>query len=315
MGARPCVLLVEDDPDSLEILRELLSSRYDVRTATSGEEAVLAASREGVDLIVSDVYLPQMDGLTMLDTLRQSPQTSEVPVVFLSARREEGLVVDCLERGAADFIPKPPGCQELFARIDRTLRERRHQVHLAEIAQTDELTGLFNFRALSQRLAEEFQRANRYDHPLSVVMLDLDYLKELNDRFGHEVGNQAIAALGRLLRAELRQADFAARYGGDEFIVLLPHQAPEAAASFAERLRTRLAELELVDDNGAPVAFRLSASVGVAGISGRAEVDSAEALLRAADRALYEAKRRGRDRVAVYGREVAPDPYGPHPHA
>lgn len=312
---RPRVLLVEDDGDSLEILGELLTARYEVFTANTAEQALTIAAERLPDVVVADVCLPRMDGLAMLDALQRDPATSEVPVVFLSARRDEGLVVDCFERGAADFIPKPPAHQELFARIDRTLRERRRRERLEEMAQTDALTGLFNFRALGHRLEEEFQRATRYQHPVSVAMIDLDHLKDLNDRFGHAAGNQAIAAVGRLLRADLRQADFAARYGGDEFIVLLPHQEPGDAEVFAERLRSHLREVPITDGRGDPVDLRLTASVGIAGLSEVFRVGSGEALLRAADLALYEAKRRGRDRVALYGREVAASGHSPHPQA
>lgn len=312
---RPRVLLVEDDPDSLELLGELLNSRYEVFTATTAEQALSIAAQRLPDVIVADVCLPRMDGLAMLEALQQDPATSEVPVVFLSARREERLVVDCFERGAADFIAKPPPYHELFARIDRTLRERRRREHLEEMAQTDELTGLFNFRALGHRLEEEFQRATRYHHPVSVVMIDLDHLKDINDRHGHAAGNQAIAAVGRLLRADLRQADFAARYGGDEFIVLLPHQEPGDAESFAERLRSHLREVRIRDERGTEVDLQLTASVGVAGLSEDFRVDSGETLLRAADLALYEAKRRGRNQVALYGREVAAGRDSAHPQA
>jgi diguanylate cyclase (GGDEF)-like protein len=233
-------------------------------------------------------------------------------VVLLSARREEGLVVACLEHGAADFIAKPPGCRELLARIDRAVRERRRRGQLEALARTDGLTGLLNFRALAERLEEEVQRAIRYDHSVSVVMIDLDHLKELNDRLGHSAGNRALSAVGRLLNADLRQADFAARYGGDEFIVLLPHQEPSDAERFAERLRTRLRAVRVTDERGI-LEVPLTASMGVAGLSADCRFDGGEALLRAADLALYEAKRRGRNQVALYGREVAAGGASPHP--
>lgn len=312
-GARARVLLVEDDADSRELLSELLGFRFEVSAASSVEEALRSAEKKCPDAVVADVFLPGKDGLALLEALQQAPETAEVPVLFLSARAEERLVVDCLERGAADFIAKPPPCRELIARVERALKEGRHRAELEALARTDVLTGLSNVRSLGVKLEEEIQRATRYHHPVSVVMMDLDHFKELNDRFGHTVGSQALAAVGRLLAADLRQADFAARYGGDEFVVLLPHQAPADAERFAERVRLHLSALQLTDERGGVIDARLAASFGIAGLSGPLGRKDGEALLRAADLALYEAKRRGRNQVALFGREVAAEAERLHP--
>jgi diguanylate cyclase (GGDEF)-like protein len=322
---RPRVLLVEDDPDTREILAELLGARFDVLCASTAEEALAIALERGlegvvavgggIDVVVADVVLPKLNGLGLLEALQRGPQTTDLPVVFLSGRAEERLVVDCLERGAADFIAKPPACRELIARIDRVLRERGRRVRLETLARTDALTGLPNFRALTQKLDEEFHRATRYHHPVSVVMIDVDHLKEVNDRLGHSVGNQALAAVGRMLTADLRQADFAARYGGDEFVVLLPHQAPSDAETFAERVRAHLGGLQILDERGGLLDLKITSSFGVAGLNGAVPFEGGAALLRAADLALYEAKRRGRNQVALYGREVAAGAASLHPHA
>jgi two-component system cell cycle response regulator len=312
---RARVLLVEDDADSLSILCELLNSRYDVLCAQDGEQALAIAQSEQPDMMIADVYLPRMDGLALMEALRQDPRTHELPVVFLSGRREERLVVQCFERGAADFVAKPPSSRELFARIDRVVRESKRRAALEELAQTDALTGLANFRALSSRLIEEFKRAERYGHPLSAVMIDLDRLKQLNDRLGHREGNRAIAALGQQLRADLRQTDFAARYGGDEFLVLLPHHTADDAARFADRLRADVREVQLRDADGHPVDFPVTLSVGVAGHRPEAPLEGPEMLLHNADVALYEAKRRGRDQVVVFGRELVAEEHKAHPPA
>src|SRR5206468_12974616 len=182
----------------------------EVFCAQDAEQALQIAQAEQPDLMIAVVYLPKMDGLALMEALRQVPRTHALPVVFLSGRREKKLVVSCFERGAADFVAKPPSARELFARIDRVVRESKRRLALEELAQTDALTGLANFRALSSRLIEEFKRAQRYGHPLSAVMLDLDRLKQLNDKLGHREGNRAIAALGEHLRADLRVTDFAA---------------------------------------------------------------------------------------------------------
>lgn len=312
-STRPSILLVEDDPDNLELLEALLSTRYAVRRATSGEQAAELAQGHTPDLILADLCLPRMNGLEMLDVLRSDPRTQAVPVIFLSGHRDEQRVVRALEHGAADFIAKPPAFRELFARVDRTLREAHHRVTLEELATTDALTGLYNFRALASRVDEEMGRAVRYGYAISCVMLDLDRLKSLNDEHGHGTGNRALAAVGELLRGDLRGADFAARYGGDEFLVLLPHQAPAEAKVFADRFRSALRELVLESESGEPISG-LTVSAGVAGhLPGGPALETGGALLRAADLALYEAKRSGRDRVVMHEHALAPEPSRGHP--
>lgn len=296
------VLIVEDDADTRDILRELLSSRYEVSFAADGEAGVLCARSQPPDLILLDISLPKLDGMSVLEHLQRDPTTSEVPVVFLSGRHDEGTVVRCLEQGAADYLQKPANAGELVARINRAIRQSRQRRQLQALAQTDALTGLSNFRTLVGRLDEEFKRATRYRYPLSAAMIDLDYLKQINDTLGHEVGNTAITSLSRHLRLNLREVDFAARYGGDEFFVLLPHQTATEAAVFAERLRTSLNQVRLTKAED-PFS-RLSVSIGVAGHWAQAPKHGAEQLLQAADAALYESKRRGRNRVVVYERDL-----------
>ena len=164
-----------------------------------------------------------------------------MPVVFLSGQSDPRTVVDCFGHGAADFVAKPGRPDELRARLLHAWTQARRVARLESLARTDGLTGLHNFRALQQRLDEEFARAARYAEPLAVLLVDLDFLKTLNDRYGHDAGNAALRAMGDVFREELRETDFAARFGGDEFVALLPHQTAAEAAVVAERLRLRLA--------------------------------------------------------------------------
>jgi len=301
----PLVLLVDDDPDSREALAELLSTRFAVVSAADGEQAIDLARERAPDLIVMDVVMPRLSGVGAFEALLNDPRTAEIPVIFLSAHTDEGTTALCLNRGAADYVAKPASGRELFARIDRALRETRERHALQAMAQTDALTGLANFRALSARLDQEIKRASRYHYPLSAVMIDLDNLKTLNDRFGHETGNRAIVALARHLRDNLRETDFAARFGGDEFVVLLPHQTAPDAAIFAERIRAGMRDLHFRADPAAGAEeTKLSVSVGVACRGAQDPRGPSEDLLRAADAALYHAKRSGRDRVQIDGADV-----------
>ena len=292
---KPLILVVEDDEDARMVLTELLRPRYDVDSVGDGESALKRAAELNPDLVLLDLFLPGMDGFGALTGLRRNSKTADTPVIFLSAQGDAETKSQGLSLGAADYLAKPFSEQELMARVDRTLKLTAQKEHFRALAQTDGLTGLPNFRSFHARLEEEVSRAHRYGHPLACAMVDLDGLKEINDRLGHAAGNRAIVALADAVREELRDTDFAARYGGDEFVVLLPQTNESQGAQFAERLRRRL--IEVSRDAG----LRVRGSIGVAAVSAD-ELDSpdaAEDLLRRADEALYRAKRSGRDRVEV----------------
>jgi diguanylate cyclase (GGDEF)-like protein len=292
---RPLILVVEDDEDAREVLTELLRPRYDVESVGDGETAILKAAEIAPDLVLLDLFLPGLDGFGTLTGLRRNAKTADLPVIFLSAQGDAETKSHGLSLGAADYLAKPFSAQELMARVDRTLKLTAQKEHYRALAQTDGLTGLPNFRSFHARLEEEVARANRYGAPLACAMVDLDGLKQINDKLGHAAGNRAILALADAVREELRDTDFAARYGGDEFVVLLPQTTADAGGLFAERLRRRLAAVS--EEAGLPIR----GSIGVAAVTADEleSPDAAEDLLRRADEALYTAKRSGRDRVEV----------------
>ncbi len=302
------ILIIEDDPGVRDSLCDLLVAKFEVITAPDGSAGVELARETQPDLILLDRFLPSGDGLAVLETLQGDARTDAVPVIFLTGDADEATLEKCLEMGAVDFIHKPASARELLARIDRALRQSEQQHRLRVLAQTDALTGLANFRSLTLRLEEEFRRASRYQYPLSVVVIDLDHLKAINDGMGHDVGNRAILALAGHLKSNLRESDFAARFGGDEFVALLPHQTALEAAAFAERIRAGLRNVTVQRSDGRPAPFGLSVSVGIADVSQSSPRESTEALLKAADAALYVAKREGRDRVVVYGASAGGGP-------
>jgi diguanylate cyclase (GGDEF)-like protein len=294
--ARPRVLVVDDDPDLREMMRLVLEPGYEVLCAEDGEASLDVARTEQPDLIIMDQFMPRLDGLGALERLRADPATEDIPVILVSARADESVRVRGLDLGAVDFLAKPFSEQELRARLDRTLRLVRSQSALRELAQTDPLTGLANLRAFRTRLAEEVKRARRYRDPLTCVMADMDHLKAINDQLGHAAGDLAISAVARVVADELRETDFGARYGGDEFVLLLPHTAREEGRVFAERLCARL--------HAAPLQMSgrrimIGVSFGVAELTDANHGDAGEELLRSADAALYDAKHAGRGRVAV----------------
>lgn len=297
---RPLIVVAEDPEDSG--IGRRLEPFFELFRVESGKEAVEMARTHHPDAVVLQTALPGLDGVGALVQLQGSPKTEAIPVLLVADPYDDADAVRCLELGGADYVSRHVSARELVARVEKAVREGRAHRELSEQARTDALTGLANFRALISRMSEEFNRALRYGYPLSVVMIDLDHLKQVNDRFGHHVGNRAIVAVTRTLRASLRQTDFAARYGGDEFVVLLPHQSPAEAAVMVERLRRALAEAELEADDPAAREVRLTVSAGVSGQLPEDAPPSFEGLLQMADAALYQAKRDGRDRVVVWDR-------------
>jgi two-component system cell cycle response regulator len=295
-GLRPRILLAEDDTEEREALEAGLEADYEVASVGDGNQA-LASARLGVpDLVMLDLRLPGLDGLGVLDAMRADVATSEVPVILLSGQADDATRVRALDLGAADFIQKPISLGELRARMERTLRHTRRQTHLRALAQTDVLTGLANLRAFRERLADEVRRARRYGTNLTCIMADMDHLKPVNDAFGHGAGDRAIAAVADVLRSQLRATDLGARYGGDEFVLLLPHTGAADGRILAERLCARLAATDL------PIGDRkvsVRTSFGVAELEPVDGDDGGAGLLRRADEALYAAKRSGRGRVEV----------------
>ncbi|HSN14592.1 MAG TPA: diguanylate cyclase [Anaeromyxobacteraceae bacterium] len=294
--ARPRILVVDDDPDLREMMRLVLEPGYEVLCAADGEASLDVARTDQPDLIIMDQFMPRLDGLGALERLRADPATEDIPVILVSARADESVRVRGLDLGAVDFLAKPFSELELRARLDRTLRLVRSQSVLRELAQTDPLTGLANLRAFRARLVEEVKRARRYRDPLTCVMADMDHLKAINDQLGHAAGDLAISAVARVVAEELRETDFGARYGGDEFVLLLPHTAREEGRVFAERLCARLHATPL-QMSGRRIL--IGVSFGVAELADANHGDAGEELLRSADAALYDAKHAGRGRVAV----------------
>src|SRR5678815_5010784 len=293
MLGKHTVLVVDDDPDKLTLLQFALTrAGYDVRTASDGEEGLAAVASFQPDLVVSDIMMPSMNGYELARRIRENPQTRFIPIILQTAagsRAEDQRLGS--EVGALGYITDPTDLELLLART-RTLLEFKAYLDVCEEAAfTDHLTGLANRRRFERQLEREVGRTMRFDHPFSLLMIDIDNFKNLNDSFGHDAGDDAIRRISRVLRGETRGIDLAARIGGEEFAVLLVETGKEAGIEVAERLRVAIRALEL------PRAGHITASFGVAECPGDAQ--TAADILKAADVAIYEAKRNGRDRVVA----------------
>lgn len=303
---RASVLSVARGLQSRSPSSRMLENVLDVRVPRDDEDARGLVRSQRVDLVLIELGASAQGGLERSDELLGEARVQQVPVIFVTEPVDD-LPAQCLERGAADCIVQPVSSRELLARVRRAINESQDRRKLQALARTDALTGLPNYRALAERSEAELHRAIRYGHPVSVVTVDLDHLKHINDRYGHEMGNRAIIHLARHLAENLRESDFAARFGGDEFVILLPHQLPEEAAAFAERTMRALPPLSL---GASGQVLTLGVSMGIAGHGPESPRRSVSELLEASDAALNEAKRRGRGQVVVHG---SPPLQGPEP--
>ncbi|MBI3183793.1 MAG: diguanylate cyclase [Myxococcales bacterium] len=301
-GHKPSLLLV-GDASQLAPARSALEEECErIELARDGPSAIKLAGTQQFDLVLMALELPGMDGLQVLRMLRASSSRRHLPVLLLSQAAGRGRAAAALGLGADDFLPWPLEAEELRARIHRSLAFRRQideliaqadELHLLSV--TDGLTQLANHRHFQERLRDEFRRAQRYDDPLSLLLLDLDYFKSVNDELGHKAGDQVLREVASSLRRSVRETDLVARYGGEEFAVLLPKTQLPGALTVAERVSVDVASLRL----GPSGSLRVTVSLGVSGYPGRAIVSS-DQLFRAADDALYRAKRDGRNRISLY---------------
>jgi diguanylate cyclase (GGDEF)-like protein len=271
--------------------------------ATDGLTAFKTIMEHPPDLVLCDLVMPGFDGLKFLGLKASRKELEQIPVIILTAEDDLDRKAEILERGASDYVTKPFHEKELLARVrihtklkllQDELREKNAQLEALSI--TDPLTGLANRRRLMARLEEEVVRARRYKTPLSVVMIDIDHFKQVNDTHGHAMGDEVLRNTGAMLKGSVRASDLAARYGGEELTLVLPHTDIPAAIQVAENLRVRFSELEHQLDG---VTLTKTVSMGVAARDGQGEIPRAEDLLKHADEALYRAKQNGRNRVEV----------------
>ena len=291
MEPKANILVVDDNPDKLSLLEAALClAGYRVTTATDGDEALAAIESYQPDLVITDVMMPRMNGYELAQRIRANPITKFIPVIMQTAasRRVEDLR-RAAEVGALGYITDPTDLDLLLART-RTLLEFKAYLDVCEEAAfTDHLTGLANRRRFERQLEREVGRTMRFGHPFSLLMIDIDNFKNLNDTFGHDAGDDALRALSKVLCEGTRGIDLAARIGGEEFAVLLVETNQQGGVEVAERLRLAIRALELRSGG------QLTASFGVAECA--TDAQTAADILKAADVALYEAKRRGRDQV------------------
>ncbi len=308
------VLVVEDDRAMLVLLEAMLKAAgHEVLVARNGVEAMHIVEQQRPQLVITGWTMQQMDGITLCRRLRESPERRDVYVIILTMQESVDRLVEAFDAGADDYLVKPVAQKVFFARLRAAQRVVRLQEELAfdreqllrfskdlaasnerlqRLALTDALTELPNRRFAMERLEQEWALSKRGDRTLSCMMVDVDYFKPINDKFGHQAGDEALKCIANTLRQSARTQDVVCRYGGEEFLVICPDTGIDAAYQCAERLRLNVAALKF-KSQGADI--KLTISVGVAQKKGG--IASIEDLLHRADECLYAAKQGGRNRA------------------
>jgi len=300
-GPRAKVLLVDENPASAEAAARMLRGVADLDVVADPEVAFFDAAENTYDCVVVSTRFSAYDPLRLCSQLRSFDNTRFLPIILIADDGEEERVVRALDLGVNDYLVRPVDPQELVARLRTQVRRKRYNDHLRfsvaqtiEMAVTDPLTGLHNRRYLDSHLETLFDRAAARQRPLSIMITDIDRFKQVNDTFGHDAGDEVLKEFARRLRCNVRGIDLACRYGGEEFIVVMPDTDGTIARKVAERIRAEIAAKPFcIGEGDCPIS--VTVSVGVSSL--QRPYDSVAQLIKRADIALYEAKASGRNRV------------------
>ena len=297
------ILIVDDVPANVQFLGKLLREEgYKIAHAPNGQKALELIPRVRPDLVLMDVMMPELDGFEACRRMKEHPDMKDIPVIFLSARTESEDVLKGFRVGGVEYIHKPFNADELLVRVRNHLElveSRRLIIHymdelgrqnalLEELAITDSLTGLYNHSHIIERLQQEHANALRYGNALSLVMLDIDYFKKVNDTWGHQTGDSILRGVAEIIRNSIREGDIAGRYGGEEFMLLLPNTASAGASAIAGRIREGIEQMRWE-----PAELTVTVSGGI----GELEDETPAELIGRADANLYRAKDAGRNRI------------------
>jgi len=295
------VLIVDDRATSYERIAAMLRKEQEVEIESNPNDALFHAADDNYDLLIVSLDLEHFDALRLCSQIRSLERTRNLPILAITDAENNARMVRGLEIGVNDFLMRPIENNELLARTRSQVRKRRYTERLRdnvqmsiEMAITDQLTGLFNRRYMESHLATLLEQAASRGKPLTLLIIDIDYFKSINDTHGHDAGDDVLRDFALRIKRSIRGIDLACRLGGEEFVVVMPETDMAVAAMVAERLRRRIAAEPFVVQKAAQT-IPVTISIGIAASRGRD--DSAANLLKRADQALYRAKRDGRNRV------------------
>ena len=290
------ILAVDDSPENLDLIRNILEPHYPVKVAIRGDVALHIASTQFPDLILLDIVLDDIDGFEICRRLKSQDNTRNIPIIFLTAKRSEKDEVYGFKIGGSDYITKPFSPSIVLARVKTHIQLKKKSDLLEKLASLDGLTEIPNRRAFDAALERQWNQSKRTNMPLSLLIIDIDAFKQYNDYYGHPMGDECLKRVaGALQSLTHRPEDLVSRMGGEEFAILLPNTDSTGAMLRAEQYRDAIESLKIHHTNSTPNTH-ITISIGVATLQAQTR-DDALTLLKAADDALYRAKNQGRNRV------------------
>lgn len=292
--SKPTILVVDDEKINLGIAIGLLGDTYNIMVALNADKAFTIIEKKEIDLILLDILMPNLNGFEICHLLKSKSQTKDIPVIFITAKTDEDSIEKAYEEGGIDYISKPFKPKELLAKIKRELKLQALQKELALLASTDSMTKLYNRRYFSKISAHIFDLAQRNKQNLSIITIDIDKFKNINDTYGHSIGDDVIIALANQLISQQRKSDICCRFGGEEFLILLPNTPLEGAKNVAMKLKNDVQNMRVSLNPEKTISFTISLGVTQINVE---ETNGIESALKRADNALYEAKTNGRNKV------------------
>jgi diguanylate cyclase (GGDEF)-like protein len=297
------ILIVDDEVGVRDSMHEFIEmAGFKSIMASSAEEAIDLLQQNNIQVVITDIMLPGMGGLELTKFIKRDFNSD---VIVMTGYSGDYSYEEAINMGASDFVIKPVRLEELLLRLKRVLKEReltqervRMMEKLQKLAITDGLTKLHNSRSFYSQLEVEVDRFNRYKHPLSLLLLDIDHFKRYNDSFGHLEGDKVLVKISQLIKSCLRKLDTAYRYGGEEFTVILPETSCEEAVLVAERIRNTVQNLNFEPENGKKLSITISI-----GVTQYAAEEQLSTFIQRADRAMYLSKQNGRNRVTAVKHE------------
>jgi diguanylate cyclase (GGDEF)-like protein len=304
------ILIVDDDVDVRNTMHEYIKAAgYYAEAVSCAEEALESLEKDNFHVVVTDIMLPAMGGLELTKLIKRDNASD---VIVMTGYSDDFSYEEAINIGASDFVIKPVRLEELLLRLKRVLKEReltneriRMMEKLQKLAITDGLTRLYNSRSFYSQLELEVDRFNRYQHPLTLLLLDIDHFKDYNDKYGHLEGDKVLVRFSQIIRTCLRTNDSAYRYGGEEFTVILPETAGEEARTVAQRIRAALEAEPFSPEDGEEVTVTIS--IGLTEYHAKEELST---FIQRADQAMYRSKRSGRNKVSMLYAEESPETAG-----
>ena len=321
------LLYVEDNEDAREALLSLLENFFDdIVVAVDGEDAIEKFKNGHFDLIISDIRMPKMNGIEFSKKVRKI--NMEIPIIIATAHKESGYIIECIEVGVNAYLLKPinfkhlqkvikqtcekiyykrkndeyeKGLEELVKIRTKELENSKYQ--FKEMANRDPLTNLYNRRYFNDVSEVLFSISKREEKPFALLMIDIDRFKNINDEYGHISGDQVLESIAKIFFSHIRSSDIAIRFGGEEFLILLPNTDNDGACALAEKIRIAIQNNEVVIDAHQKEIIKITVSIGIASCECHEDINIDD-LLKRADKALYDAKRTGRNKSVFYQKKI-----------